>query len=260
MLGAIIGDIAGSTYEFLSNKSSSVPLFPRGSDYTDDTIMTIATTAAVLAKRDYRRAYLDFGNRYPDPMGGYGAGFRGWLHDIEPAPYGSWGNGSAMRVSPIGWAVDQMSEVLFEAKRSAEVTHSHPEGIKGAQAVAAAIRMARGGSSKTEMSSFVSETFGYDLSRSVDEVRENYAFNESCQRTVPEAIIAFLGSDDFEHAIRNAISLGGDADTVGCITGAIAHAYYGAVPPAFVNEAETRLPDEFLKIMDEFGARFGVRT
>ncbi len=260
MLGAIVGDIAGSTYEFLSNKNFSVPLFPRGSDYTDDTIMTVATAAAILAKRDYRRAYLDFGNRYPDPMGGYGAGFKGWLHDIEPAPYGSWGNGSAMRVSPVGWAFEQMPEVLIEAKRSAEVTHSHPEGIKGAQAVAATILMARGGSSKAEIRSFVCETFGYDLSRSVDEVRDNYAFNESCQRTVPEAIIAFLGSDDFEHAIRNAISLGGDADTVGCITGAVAHAYYGEVPPLFVAETKSRLPNEFLSIVSEFTSKFGGKA
>ncbi|MEY4483804.1 MAG: hypothetical protein RL693_1256 [Verrucomicrobiota bacterium] len=260
MLGAIIGDIAGSTYEFTTNKSVEIPLFPPNSDYTDDTVMTIATAFAVLGQHDYGQTYVTYGRRYPDPMGGYGSGFRSWLLQAHPKPYGSWGNGSAMRVSPIGWAFDTLEEVLIQAERSAAVSHNHIEGIKGAQATAVAIWMARSGSSKAEMKSAIMARFGYDLSRSVDEVRFNYAFNESCQRTVPESIIAFLASNDFENAIRLAISLGGDADTVGCITGAIAHAFYKEIPGEMISEAESRIPEEFKEVLVAFSTKYDIKT
>jgi ADP-ribosyl-[dinitrogen reductase] hydrolase len=259
MIGAIIGDISGSTYEFSANKRISAPLFPLGSDFTDDTVMTIATASAILGGRDYRCAYVDHGHRFPYPMGGYGAGFRSWLREPDPMPYRSWGNGSAMRVSPIGWAFSTLDEVLREAERSAAVSHNHPEGIKGAQATATAIWLARTGSSKEEIRADISSRFGYDLSRSADEVRIDYAFNESCQRTVPESITAFLDSSDFESAIRLAISLGGDADTVGCITGAIAEAFYREIPIEMIGEAESRMPAEFLTVLSEFEELYGPR-
>jgi len=257
MIGAIIGDICGSVYEFRGNKDICVPLFPPGCDYTDDSILTIATAEAVLRKVPYRNAYVKFGRRYPDPMGGYGMRFGVWLEDLDQEPYGSWGNGSAMRVSPIGWAFSDLESVLREAQASAEVSHNHPEGIKGAQAVAACVWLARSEYSKVDIRAFVQQRFGYNLSRSTEEIRANYSFNESCQGTVPEAITAFLDSKDFEDATRLAISLGGDADTVGCITGSIAHAFYRSIPVYMLDKAYGLLPDELRAVLNEFELNFG---
>jgi ADP-ribosylglycohydrolase len=219
MLGSIIGDIAGSTYEFSRNKNLASSLFPPGSDFTDDSIMLVASADALLHSRGFAKAYRDYGARFPAPMGGYGARFGQWLRASEPKPYGSWGNGAAMRVSPIGWAFATLEQTTRQAIESAGVTHNHPEGIKGASATAAGIWLARHAASKESIRDYLSNTFGYDLGRTCDSIRPNYRFNESSQGTVPEAIIAFLDSIDFEHAIQLAISLGGDADTLACITG-----------------------------------------
>jgi ADP-ribosylglycohydrolase len=256
MIGSIIGDIAGSTYEFARNKNMAVPLFPPGSDFTDDTIMLVATAEAILRNQDFGRAYRVYGARFPDPMGGYGARFGGWLKSLDPEPYGSWGNGSAMRVAPIGWSYPTLEETILQASESAAVTHNHPEGIKGASAAAAAIWLARNGSSKEEMRAYLSAKYGYSLYRSCEEIRPSYSFDESCQGTVPEALIAFFDSTDFQHAIRLAISLGGDADTLACITGGIAQAFYKSIPPPMIEFARKALVPELLAVVDEFDKRF----
>lgn len=255
MFGAIIGDIAGSTYEFVGCKETGIDLFPAGSDYTDDSVLTIATAEALLTDGDYQAAYRRLGRLYPYPLGGYGARFAGWLQEDAPRPYNSCGNGSAMRVSPVGFARNTLEDVLAEAERSASVTHNHPEGIRGAQATASAVFLARTGSTKSQIRSFIASRFGYDLDRTVQSIRPGYRFNPTCQGTVPEAIVAFLDAEDFESAIRLAISLGGDADTLACITGSIAHAYYGRIPDPFVATARRVLPSPLLQIADAFNAR-----
>ena len=257
MIGSIIGDIAGSTYEFIGNKDYNVLLFPRGADYTDDSILTVATAHSILTGLDYRRSYQLFGQKYPDPMGGYGMRFAGWLEaGADAVPYNSWGNGAAMRAGPIGWAYASLEETLAIAEKSASVSHNHPEGIKGAQATAMATWMARNGKSKDEIRQAISQQFGYDLSRSAAEIRKNYSFNESCQGTVPEALVAFLDSTDFEDAIRLAISLGGDADTVGCITGGIAEAFYREISQDMKSIAERLMPSEFVQIVHQFTEKY----
>lgn len=236
MIGAIAGDIIGSVYEFNNIKTKDFPLFTRGSTYTDDTIMTAAVAKALLQSRDnhadFRTLLIEemqsFGRRYPNPMGGYGANFAKWLTSPNPSPYNSYGNSSAMRVSPCGYIAVSLAEALSLAKASAEVTHNHPEGIKGAQAVAGAIFLALNDKDKDEIASFIKKNF-YDLDFTLDEIRPSYQFNGSCQGTVPQAIVAFLESTSFEDAIRNAVSLGGDSDTLAAITGSIAYAYYSDI-------------------------------
>lgn len=249
MLGAMIGDIVGSIYEWHNIKTTDFELFKPNCTFTDDTVLTAATAQALLTDGDYVHAYQDFSRRYPDR--GYGGRYSQWIWEKDPQPYYSWGNGSAMRVSPIGFAFDSAEEVLAEAKRSAIVTHNHPEGIKGAQATALTILLARQGTDQAAIRAEISGRFGYDLSRTLDAIRPVYEFNESCQETVPEAIIAFLESADFENAIRLAISLGGDSDTLANITGGIAEAYYG-IPEAIAEKGKSYLPDEFLEILQEF--------
>jgi len=249
MLGAMIGDIVGSIYEWHNIKTTDFELFKPNCTFTDDTVLTAATVQALLTDGDYVHAYQDFSRRYPDR--GYGGRYSQWIWEKDPQPYYSWGNGSAMRVSPIGFAFDSAEEVLAEAKRSAIVTHNHPEGIKGAQATALAILLARLGADQATIRDEISGRFGYDLSRTLDEIRPGYQFNESCQGTVPEAITAFLESTDFENAIRLAISLGGDSDTLANITGGIAEAYYG-IPEEIAKKGKSYLPDEFLEILQEF--------
>jgi ADP-ribosylglycohydrolase len=256
MLGAIAGDIIGSIYEFDNVKTKDFPLFSEESEFTDDSILTIAIADAVLGDRDYRQALKDYFRRYPNPMGSYGSRFFVWAASGGSEPYNSWGNGSAMRVSAIGFAFDDLESVLREAQRSAEVTHNHLEGIKGAQATAAAIFLSRTGQSKAEIKSYIETNFGYDLSRTVDEIRPVYQFNESCQKTIPEAIVAFLKSTDFEDAIRNAVSLGGDTDTLTCITGGIAQAFYGGVPEAIVREVFKRLDQPLREITEVFMEKY----
>jgi ADP-ribosylglycohydrolase len=256
MIGAIAGDIIGSVHEFGATKTKKFPLFVAGSVFTDDSVMTVAVAHAILTDGDYRKSVLDFGRRYP--AAGYGGFFREWLHSPDPKPYNSWGNGSAMRASPVGFAFDTVDEVLREAARSAEFTHNHPEGIKGAQAAALAVFLARTEWDMDLIRSEISSRFGYDLDRTVDDIRPGYSFDESCQRTVPEAIIAFLDSSSYVDAIRNAISLGGDSDTLACITGGIAEAYYGPVATEIRNKVMEILPADLRGITQDFCRRFNI--
>ncbi len=258
MLGAIAGDIIGSVYEHDPIKTTDFPLFDHYSRFTDDTVLTIAVAYAILEKTDYATSLKYFGRKYPDA--GYGMFFYRWMFASHCEPYNSWGNGSAMRVSPVGFAFNSIEEVLDEAEKSAAVTHNHPEGIIGAQATALAIFLARTGSSKTEIKQEISTRFFYDLDRTLDEIRPYYSFDVSCQGTVPEAIIAFLESTDFEDAIRKAISLGGDSDTLACITGGIAQAFYNSIPQMIIKEVYERLPIEFQSILDEFNSRYDCES
>lgn len=251
MTGAIAGDIIGSVYEFDNIKTTDFPLFTNESDYTDDTIMTVAVADWLLNGGDLAKVMQRYGREYPYPTGGYGGRFSGWLREKDPLPYNSWGNGSAMRVSAVGWMFDSLEKTLEVAKETAIVTHNHPEGIKGAQATAAAIYLARTGKSKQDIKLYIETTFSYDLGRTCDEIRPFYRFNESCQGTVPEAIIAFLDSSDFENAIRLAVSLGGDSDTLACITGGIAEAFYG-IPEDIEKQVSDKLPGTFQKVIKEF--------
>jgi len=255
MLGAIAGDIIGSEHEFNRVQSRDFELFTAESRFTDDTVLTCAVAQAILDARaagsttpDYGERILDFGRRYPGR--GYGGMFRRWLASDAPRPYNSFGNGSAMRVSPVGFAFDDEREVLEQARLSAIPTHDHPEGIKGAEAVALAIRLARNGAGKEVIRARIEREFGYDLQRTVEEIRPAYSFDETCQGSVPEAIVAFLDATDFESAIRNAIWLDGDADTQACIAGGIAEAAYG-VPEEIEKEVRKRLPEEFVRVMDD---------
>lgn len=256
MIGAMLGDIIGSVYEFEPIKRIDFPLFSKGSSYTDDTIMTLAVMDWLVNKTDLTQTMQRYGRMYPCPVGGYGSGFSKWLKAENPQPYNSWGNGSAMRVSAIGWAFQTLDETVEAARQTAIVSHNHLEGIKGAQATAASIFLARSGKSKEEIKQYIETTFGYNLHRSCDELRPGYHFNESCQETVPEAIIAFLDSSDFENAIRLAVSLGGDSDTLACITGGIAEAFYG-VPIELQMKAEEMLPNDFLQLLKRFRHEFG---
>jgi ADP-ribosylglycohydrolase len=257
MLGAIAGDIIGSVFEWDNNRSKDFPLISRKSDFTDDTVMTIATAEVLLYQGDYARAYKKFGRLYPGR--GYGGRFAVWLNSRDLSPYNSFGNGSAMRVSPVGFFFDSIEEVLEEAKKSAAATHNHPEGIKGAQATAAAIFLARIGKSKDEIRTYIEGEFQYDLSRRLDEIRPTYEFDETCQGSVPESIIAFLESESFEDAIRNAISIGGDSDTIACITGGVAEAYYGGVPEKIVKKVMGILDERMRGIIEKFYRRGTVK-
>lgn len=269
MLGAIIGDIVGSVYEFNNTKRTDFPLFSEESNFTDDTVMSIAIADWLMEYlndewyRPHPEYYLvNYAEEYPCPKGGYGGKFYKWLFDPiqlfpdgERHPYKSWGNGSAMRVSAVGWLCNTFDEVEKCAEVSAAVTHNHPEGIKGAQATAVAIFMARLGKSKDEIRTLIEKRYGYNLHRTCDEIRPTYRFDESCQGTVPEAIIAFLESHDFESAIRLAVSLGGDSDTLACITGGIAEAYYKHIPEWIKSEAYRRLPTNFRTIVENVHSR-----
>ncbi|MGC1305809.1 MAG: ADP-ribosylglycohydrolase family protein [Phormidesmis sp.] len=241
MLGAIAGDIIGSAYEFNPVTGKAFELFTPHSSFTDDSILSIAIAEVILQGGSFAETIKRYAQTYPNPVGSYGARFNQWACSDSLAPYNSWGNGSAMRVSAVGFAYDTLEDVLAVASQTAAVTHNHPEGIKGAQATAAAIFLARQSASKKDIKDYIESTFGYDLSRTLDDIRPTYTFNESCQGTVPESIVAFLESDDFEDAIRNTISLGGDTDTMGAITGGIAEAFYGGVPDAIAQETLNRL-------------------
>ena len=261
MYGAILGDIIGSPFEFdRGDKTKEFDLFSKDCDFTDDSVMTIAVGEALLAVgpeatvKEIEEAVVtnmqDWGKRYP--YAGYGGRFRYWLRESNPKPYGSYGNGSAMRVSAAGWLYDSLERTREVARATANVTHNHPEGIKGAEATASAIYMARNGSSKEEIKEYIEREFHYNLDRTLDEIRPGYHMDETCQRTVPEAIIAFLESKDFEDAIRNAVSLGGDTDTLGAITGSIAEAFYG-ISDVLIAECRSRIDEGLMTdILDEF--------
>ena len=264
MIGAILGDIIGSPYEFdRGSKTKDFPLFCKFSKFTDDTVMTIAVADAFLpvhpemedeAIRQRVVAKMQkYGRLYPHA--GYGGRFRHWLRDRHPPPYNSWGNGSAMRVSSVGWLYNDLETVRRMARLSAEVTHNHPEGIKGAEAVASAIFLARTGRTKAEIKAYIEENFHYNLSRTCDEIRPNYYHVESCQETVPEAITAFLDGESFEDVIRTAVSLGGDCDTLTCIAGSMAEAFYG-VSEELKAECRKRLPEDLLRVLQQFEEDF----
>ena len=266
MYGAILGDIIGSPFEFdRGDKTKNFDLFSEGCDFTDDSVMTIAVGEALLVVgseatvKEIEDAVAsnmqDWGKRYPHA--GYGGSFRHWLKENNPKPYGSYGNGSAMRVSAAGWLYDSIERTREVARATANVTHNHPEGIKGAEATASAIYMARNESSKEEIKEYIEREFHYNLDRTLDEIRPGYHMDETCQRTVPEAIIAFLESQDFEDAIRNAVSLGGDTDTLGAITGSIAEAFYG-ISDVLIAECRSRLDEGLMMdILDEFDHTLG---
>ena len=256
MYGALLGDIIGSPYEFdMGDKTKDFPLFSKHSAFTDDTVMTIAVAEAFMGAPDdedviFTRlvdAMRKWGHRYPDA--GYGLRFCRWLDSLDPQPYNSFGNGSAMRVSPVAWLFDDLDTVRRMARLSAAVTHNHSEGIKGAEATAAAIFLARTGHSKAEIKSYIETEFHYCLNRSCDEIRPHYHHVESCQETVPEAITAFLEGESFEDVIRTAVSLGGDCDTLTAIAGSIAEGFYG-VPEELKQQCRQRLPGHMLEVLD----------
>jgi ADP-ribosylglycohydrolase len=256
MIGAIAGDIIGSVYEFDPIKTKDFPLFSPSCGFTDDTVLTLAIADAILSGRPYLETIREIGRRYPNA--GYGGLFHHWLHSEDSRPYNSWGNGSAMRVSPIGFAFQDEATVLEEAARTAEITHNHPQEIKGAQATALAVFLARTGSTKQEIMRTIQARFGYDLERTVDDIRPTYSFDESCERTAPEAIVAFLDSSSYEDAIRNAISLGGDSDTLACITGGIAEAFYGHVPSEIRTKVMGCLSPDLWDITERFSTKYGT--
>lgn len=259
MYGAIAGDMIGAPYEFdMSPKVKEFPLFSTGSQFTDDSVMTVAVAEALMdtigqtddeVKAALIRSMKKWGTKYPDA--GYGNMFYQWLHAADPKPYGSYGNGSAMRVSSAGWLYDTLEKTRHIARLTAEVTHNHPEGIKGAEATASVIYLSRMGLSKDEIKAYIVREFGYNLSRTCDQIRPGYYHIETCPRTVPEAITAFMEGTDFEDVIRTAVSLGGDCDTLTCIAGGMAEAFYD-MPDSIKAEVRNRLPDDMLMVCERF--------
>lgn len=283
MLGAIVGDTVGSIYEFNNTKDYNFEMFTDRSGNTDDSIMTTAVAYWLLKDPEHKYETLEeamvmFAKNSSCPNGGYGEMFYIWLFmpwslkeicpkafddDFFPkydspdgrVPYNSWGNGSAMRVSAVGWFFETLEETERVAKISAEITHNHPEGIKGTQATAAAIWMARNGKSKAEIKEYIETKYEYDLDRTWEYLNQRYGWKSSCQETVPEAIIAFLESNNFEDAIRKAVSMGGDSDTLACITGGIAEAYYGEIPEYMIEATQKMFPPIFHKILESLKLR-----
>lgn len=263
MLGSIIGDIVGSVYEFANIKTKDFPFFTDEKEFTDDSILTIATADWLLHGGVAGWYYARYAKRYPNPMGAYGTSFVAWARratdNYLPPAYNSCGNGSAMRVGPVGWAFDTEEETLTAAKHSAECTHNHPEGIKGAQATALCIFMARNGASKEEIRSAIETSFGYNLHFDCDDIRLTYQWGGTCQESVPQAIVAFLDGTEFEDCIRYAVSIGGDSDTIVCITGSIAEAFYG-IPKNIRDKGMSYLPKELQTVVEEFENKFGNKS
>ncbi len=255
MLGAIAGDIIGSVYERRPIKTTRFPLFHPLCRFTDDSVLTVALADSLMNAVPYTDLLKQYYRAYPNA--GYGGAFHQWAQSKSAAPYNSWGNGSAMRVSPVGFAFDTLEAVLDQAERSAEVTHDHPEGIKGAQAIASGVFLARTGNSKDQIKSFVETRFHYSLDTPLDEIRPRYEFHVSCQKSVPQAIRAFLESDDYEDAVRKAVSLGGDSDTLACMAGGIAQAYYGGVPDEIARKVYELLDEPLGALNRRFSEAFG---
>lgn len=265
MYGAIIGDMVGSVYEFHPTKKKDFVWMAPHSAPTDDSVMTVAVAEVLLglngteSDEEIKDMFIEsmrrWGNKYPSA--GYGGRFNGWLRSSSMEPYNSYGNGSAMRVSPCGWLYDNMETTRKMARLSAEVTHNHPEGIKGAESVAAAIYMARNGSSKEKIKEYIEGEFGYDLNRTCADIRPGYRFDETCQGSVPESIIAFLDGDSYESVVREAVSLGGDADTQAAIAGSIAEAFYG-IPVSLINEADLLIPSDLKDVIGKFYVTIGI--
>ena len=251
MIGAIIGDIVGSRFEFANHRQyDGFDFFTPLCDFTDDTVLTVATAKVLLEGGDYANVYRDFARRYP--FRDYGGRFSRWIADEHMGPYNSFGNGSAMRVSPVGFAFEDLETTLAEAKRSAEVTHNHPEGIKGAQALAQAIFMARQGESKEAIRQAIMTSFAYDFSRPIAQLRRVNQFDETCQGSLPEALTCFFESQDFEDCLRLSVSIGGDTDTIACMAGGLAQAYYKFIPAWIVEKTRAFLPEEFKEILERF--------
>jgi len=255
MIGAIAGDIIGSIYEFDNHKSKDFPLFGRGCAFTDDTLCTIAVADCLITGGDPAEYLRNWGQKYWKLS--YGSMYRRWLSREHLGPYDSFGNGSAMRVSPAAFLANDIEQARLYAIRVTEVTHNHAEGIKGALATTDAIWMAFDGTSPGSIRQHIAATYGYDMERSVDSIRPDYEFDETCQKTVPEAIICALEATGFEDAIRNAVSIGGDSDTVACITGSVAEARFG-VPQEIVNQAMERLNDEIRIVVDKLYNRLNA--
>lgn len=271
MIGAIAGDIIGSVYESRSIKNKDFPLFSTYSTYTDDTVMTIAVADAILHQEPVKNKFIQqinnkekyitslrlYGKRYP--YKGYGQNFKKWLISKNPRPYGSYGNGSAMRVSSVGFAFSDLKKVLSEAKLSAEITHNHKEGIKGAQAAACCVFLAKNGESKEYIKKFIIKKFNYNLNRKLSDIRKNYDFEISCQKSVPEAIISFLESENFEDTVRNAVSLGGDSDTIACIAGGIAQAFYKKISVNILSKVNFILDGTLKLKIEEFNKKYDIK-
>lgn len=258
MLGAIIGDIVGSRFEFNNTNQTNFTLFTPDCNFTDDTICTVAVADALLNGSDFGDTIHRWCRKYPYPTGGYGGSFARWVHSDIPKPYNSFGNGSAMRVSPCGW-LPTRQDVLSHARRSAECTHNHPEGIKGAVCIADCIYHARVGADKSEMVALVTKEYTYPLDMTCHEIRRMNTFNETCQVTVPQAIVCFVESTDFESAIRLAVSIGGDSDTIAAMTGSIAEAYYG-IPQNIERKALSLLTPEMQEVIAQFKQRYKKKT
>lgn len=254
IIGSVIGDIIGSVYEWNNIKSTKFNLYDRRCDYTDDTVLTIAVADCILNNKDFSKTIWEYGRKYPNR--GYGGNFNMWLRNENRLPYKSFGNGSGMRVSPVGFAYNTITDVLKFAKKSAEISHNHKEGIKGAQAIALSVYLAKNGKSKVEIKKYIVNKFKYDLNFTLDEIRDTYEFDVSCQGSVPQAIVALLESSDFENAIRLAISIGGDSDTIACMTGGIAAAFYKKIPDKLIEFANNKLPDEFKNIIYNFDKKY----
>lgn len=254
MIGAIAGDIIGSIYEHDPIKHKDFPLIQHDCKFTDDTVLTVAVADSILTGKTYLDAIWELGGKYPSA--GYGESFVNWLRSLQPVPYDSWGNGAAMRVCPIGYAFNTADRVLKEAEKSAIISHNHHEGVNGAKTVALAVFLAKSGCSKSEIKKEIISLSGYDLERSLEEIRPEYEFDVSSQGSVPESIICFLESNSYEDAVRNAVSLGGDSDTQACIAGAIAEAFYRKIPMKIKREVKSRLSKELWSITDEFVAKY----
>ena len=262
MIGSIIGDIVGSIYEFDNIKTKDFKFFQKRMSFTDDSVLSFATADWIMNGGHCEDYYLRYAREYPNPTGAYGTGFSSWVWRAlngDKSPYNSCGNGSAMRIGPVGWAFDTKEDTMEAARKSAEVTHNHPEGIKGAQATALAIFMARKGYSKDEIRSEIEKTFDYDLDFTCDEIRPTYDWGATCQDSVPQAIVCFLDAADFEDAVRNAISIGGDSDTLGCIAGSIAEAFFG-VPEDIYLKAESYLTNDLKLLLHAFEDKYGNKV
>jgi ADP-ribosylglycohydrolase len=252
--GAIIGDIIGSAYEFNPIKTKDFELFPPKARFTDDSVLTIATAVAILQRRSYKEVYAEFTAKYPKR--GYGGRFAKWIESAEKEPYNSFGNGSAMRISPVGWAFPSLIKTMDEAEKSAEVTHNHERGIMGAKAVAGSIFLARNGSSKDDIKHFLKSECHYDIGHKISKIREIAVFDETCPLSVEQAIDCFLQADSFEDSVRNAVSLGADADTQACIAGSIAEAFYQRIPTQLISQSMMYLSEELKNIVTDFCAKY----
>jgi len=254
MLGAIFGDVVGSRFEWHNTKTKDFELLVDRCSPTDDSVMTCAVAEALLDGSDPARVMQQWGRDYPGY--GYGGNFSGWIYSDVPRPYNSWGNGAGMRTSAVGWLFDSLEVTLAVAKEISSVTHDHPEGIKGGQAVSAAVFLARSGSSKEEIADYLRNNF-YSLDFTLDQIRPTYTFDVSCQGSVPQALVAFLESDSFEDAIRGAVSIGGDSDTIAAMTGAVAEAYYG-IPDQLIDRLLPFIDDRMMEVITRFGRRTGL--